>query len=79
MDADLFRGTVAKYKKLRHIRTQEHLRAHTDCGSNTTFGNWFKDPDRIPIGKWEQIMDALNVPYEERWEMLMKKNKEKKP
>lgn len=70
MNADLFRGTVAKYKKLRHIRTQEQLRAHTTCGSSTTFRKYFNDPDLMPMGMWEQIMTSLNVPKDERYAML---------
>lgn len=73
MNADLFRGTVAKYKKLRHIYTQEQLRAHTTCGSSTTFRKWMNDPELIPIGEWENIMNALRVPYEERFEILRKR------
>ena len=70
MNADLFQGTCEKYKKLRHIRTQEQLRAHTTCGSSTTFRKYFKDPNLMPLGVFCQIMTALSVPYEERWEIL---------
>ena len=70
MNADLFQGTCEKYKKLRHIRTQEQLRAHTSCGSSTTFRKYFHDPELMPLGIFWQIMNALNVPYEERWEII---------
>lgn len=72
MNADLFQGTCEKYKKIRHIRTQEQLRAHTTCGSSTTFRKYFNDPDLMPMGIFWQIMNALNVPYEERWEIIKK-------
>lgn len=66
MNADLFRATVRKYMELRHIKTLEQLRAHTTVGSSTTFRKYYKDPERIPIGIFLQIMKALNVPNEER-------------
>ena len=72
MDADLFRATTKKYMELRHITPREKLRAHTTCGSNTTFIKWMNDPKLIPIGEWENIMNALRVPYEERFEILRK-------
>jgi hypothetical protein len=77
MNAELFRGTINKYKELRHIRTQEDLRKHTTVGSNKTFGKYFADPELIPLGVFNQIMDCLNVPYEERWEILKKKGEER--
>lgn len=70
MNTELFQGTVEKYKKIRHIKTQEQLRAHTTCGSPTTFRKYWNDPDLMPLGIWEQIMDSLNVPLEERFEIL---------
>lgn len=70
MNDDLFRATVEKYKILRHIHTQEQLRKHTTVGSNKTFGKYFQDPDLMPMGVWEQIMKTLNVPADERWQML---------
>lgn len=72
MNADLFRGTIAKYKKLRHIHTQEQLRAHTTCGSSTTFRKWMQDPELIPMGELENMMKALKVPREEQIEFLFK-------
>lgn len=73
MNADLFRATVAKYKTLRHIKTLEQLRAHTTCGSSTTFRKWLQDPNLIPIGEWENLMNALKVPKAERIEMMEEK------
>lgn len=70
MNTNLFLATLAKYQKLRHITTQEQLRAHTTCGSSTTFRKWLKDPNLIPIGEWENLMNALNVPYTERFQIL---------
>jgi hypothetical protein len=72
MKADLFRATAKKYMELRHITTKEKLRAHTTCGSSTTFRKYWNDPDLMPMGIWEQIMTSLNVPYEEQFEILKK-------
>lgn len=72
MRADLFRATAKKYMELRHITTKEKLRAHTTCGSSTTFRKYWNDPDLMPMGIWEQIMTSLNVPYEEQFEILKK-------
>lgn len=70
MNADLFRATCKKYMELRHINNREKLRAHTTCGSSTTFNKWWKSPELIPIGVWEDIMVALKVPREEQIEIL---------
>ena len=70
MNADLFRATTKKYMELRHINTREKLRAHTTCGSSTTFRKYWNAPDLMPLGIWSQIMDSLNVPQEERYQML---------
>ncbi len=70
MNAELFRATTKKYMELRHINTQEKLRAHTTCGSSTTFRKYWNDPDLMPMGMWEQIMDCLNVPQKERFDVL---------
>lgn len=70
MNADLFRATTKKYMELRHINTRETLRLHTTCGSSTTFRKYWNDPDLMPMGVWVQIMDSLNVPFEERFEIL---------
>lgn len=70
MNTELFTATLAKYKSLRHIRTLEQLRAHTCCGSSTTFRKWMRDPELIPVGEFLRIMDALKVPIDERNEIL---------
>lgn len=70
MNGELFRATTLKYMELRHVSTREKLRAHTTCGSSTTFRKYWNDPDLIPMGIWDQIMTSLNVPIEERLEML---------
>lgn len=70
MNADNFAATIAKYRKLRHIHTLEQLRAHTTCGSSTTFRKWMNDPNLIPVGEWERLMNALNVPKAERIELI---------
>lgn len=70
MNTELFQGTVEKYKKIRHIRTQEQLRLHTTVGSHNTFKRYFEDPELMPIGVFNQIMNCLNVPQEERLEIF---------
>ncbi len=70
MNANLFRATTKKYMELRHITNREKLRLHTTCGSSTTFRKYWNDPDLMPMGIWEQIMTSLNVPQEERFEIL---------
>jgi len=70
MNADLFRATTKKYMELRHINTRERLRAHTSCGSSTTFRKYWNDPELMPMGIWEQIMTCLKVPQEEKFEIL---------
>ena len=72
MNADLFRATTKKYMMLRHIDSREKLRAHTTCGSSTTFRKYWNEPDLMPMGMWEQIMTALKVPMEERIEIIKK-------
>lgn len=66
MNADQFRATTKEYMELRHIRTLEQLRKHTTV-SNKTFLKWWHDPDLMPLGTWEQIMNSLNVPAEDRF------------
>ena len=70
MKSDLFRATTSKYMELRHVRTREDLRKHTTVGSNKTFSKYWNYPELVPLGVFEDIMNALNVPYEERWEIL---------
>jgi hypothetical protein len=69
MNGDQFRATCKSYMELRHIRTLEQLRAHTTV-SNKTFLKWWHNPDLMPIGVVVQIMDSLNVPFEERTKIL---------
>jgi phage-related protein len=69
MNGDLFRATTRKYMELRHIRTLEQLRAHTTV-SNKTFLKFWHNPDLMPLGIWEQIMDSLNVTTEDRLEIF---------
>lgn len=70
MNADLFRGTVKSYMEQRHIRTKEQLREHTTVGSSTTFRKYWNEPELMPMGVWLQIMDSLNVPFEDRCKIL---------
>lgn len=70
MNADIFRGIIRKYMELRHIRTMEQLRKHTTVGSDNTFRKYFKNPELIPMGVFLQLMDALNVPQDERMEIM---------
>ena len=70
MNTELFRATTKKYMELRHINTREKLRAHTTCGSSTTFRKYWNDPELMPMGIWEQIMTCLKVPQEEKFEIL---------
>ena len=69
MNGDLFRATTRKYMELRHIRTLEQLRSHTTV-SNKTFLKYWHNPDLMPLGIWEQIMDSLNVTTEDRLEIF---------
>jgi phage-related protein len=69
MNGDLFRATTRKYMELRHIRTLEQLRSHTTV-SNKTFLKFWHNPDLMPLGIWEQIMDSLNVTTEDRLEIF---------
>lgn len=73
MNKERFNATTKYYMELRHITTREKLRAHTTCGSSTTFRKYFNDPDKMPIGVFVDIMTALKVPYEERFELLKEK------
>ncbi len=70
MDGALFLATIEKYQSLRHIHTKEALRAHTTVGSPNTFRKYLKDPELVPIGVFEEIMSALNVPMEEQLEIF---------
>lgn len=70
MKAELLQGTIEKYKKIRHVRTQAQLREHTSIGSPNTFSKYLADPDLMPLGVFNEIMDYLKVPWEERIELL---------
>lgn len=70
MNGDLFRAITKKYMELRHIRTREQLRQHTTVGSSTTFNKYWNAPELIPIGVFLQIMNSLNVPEGERFDIL---------
>ncbi len=72
MNTDLFRATVAKYKELRHIRKNEALYKHTTCSSLATFNRRMARPERMELELFCEIMNALNVPYEERLAILTK-------
>ena len=69
MNGDLFRAKCKHYMELRHIRTLEQLRRHTTV-SNKTFLKYWHNPDLMPLGIWEQIMDSLNVTTEDRLEIF---------
>ena len=67
---DQIRGILRKHMEISHIRSNYDLMRYTTIGSTTTFRKYWKDPERFPIGDLLRIMDALNVPYEERFEIL---------
>lgn len=69
MNTEKFRATTKYYMELRHIRTLEQLRSHTTV-SNKTFLKYWHNPDLMPMGIWEQIMDSLNVTTEDRLEIF---------
>ena len=70
MSGDDFRGLMKKYMEKRHVRTMEDLRSHTTIASNKTFTKYWKSPELFPIGEIENMLNALNVPNEERMELL---------
>ena len=72
MKSEALQGTIAKYRVIRHIKTQEALRQHTTVGSPNTFRKYLEEPDLMPIGVFNDIMTALNVPKEEKIELLTK-------
>ena len=45
---------------------------YTTIGSSTTFRKCWKDPERFQIGDLIRILDALNVPHEERLQIVAK-------
>ena len=70
MSGDDFRSFIKKYMEKRHVRTMEDLRSHTTIASNKTFTKYWRSPELFPIGEIENMLDALNVPNEERMEIL---------
>lgn len=70
MNSEQLQGTIAKYMKIRHIRTQDQLRKHTRVGSPNTFRKYLASPDLMPLGVFDEIMGALNVPEEEKIALL---------
>ena len=62
----IFESELSKYMKLRNISSKEKLRSLTTVGSHQTIINYFDDPEKIPMGKMQEIMTALKVPKEER-------------
>lgn len=70
---DLIRGTLMKYMVIMHIKSQYELMKYTTIGSTTTFRKCWKDPERFQIGDLIRILDALNVPHEERLQILAKR------
>lgn len=75
MRKEQFKATIAKYMALRHIRTKEELRKQTTIGSNRTFIKYMNNPGLIPLGILDQIQDALKIPDDEWFEMLMREDK----
>lgn len=70
---DLIRGTLMKYMVIMHIKSQYELMKYTTIGSTTTFRKCWRDPERFQIGDLIRILDALNVPHEERLQILAKR------
>lgn len=62
----IFESELAKYMKLRGINSKEKLRMLTTVGSHQTILSYFDNPEKIPMGKMQEIMSALKVPKEER-------------
>ncbi len=62
----IFESELSRYMKLRNITSKEKLRSLTTVGSHQTIINYFDDPEKIPMGKLNEIMSALRIPKEER-------------
>ena len=75
---DVIRGTLHKYMEITHIRSQYDLMKYTTIGSTTTFRKCWRDPERFQIGDLITICDALNVPHEERLQMISKRKESEK-
>lgn len=70
---DVIRGTLKKYMEIGHINSQYDLMKYTTIGSSTTFRKCWQDPERFQIGDLIRILDALNVPHEERLQIVAKR------
>lgn len=66
MNTAQYHGTVRKYMEIRHVKSLEALRQHTTIGSGHTFAKYWKCPELLPIGVFEDIMKALKVPEDEQ-------------
>lgn len=62
----VFESELSRYMKLRGIGSKEKLRSLTTVGSHQTIINYFDDPDKIPIGKMQEIMSVLRIPREDQ-------------
>ena len=62
----IFESELSKYMKLRNISSKEKLRSLTTVGSHQTIINYFDDPEKIPMGKMQEIMSTLKIPHEDR-------------
>lgn len=72
MNGDDFRALIRKYMELRHIRTLEDLRKHTTI-SVATFSKYWNNPELFPWGQIVSMLDALNVPYDDRLKLLQRR------
>ncbi|WP_091759210.1 helix-turn-helix domain-containing protein [Butyrivibrio sp. INlla18] len=72
MNGDDFRALIRKYMELRHIRTLEDLRQHTTI-SVATFSKYWNNPELFPWGQIISMLDALNVPYDDRLKLLQRR------
>lgn len=74
MNTDILQGTIAYYIQVRHMKGKADLcMNHTTIGNYKTFKKYIEDPSKMPLGIFEEIMDALNVPKEERIKILFDK------
>lgn len=67
----IFESELSKYMKLRGISSKEKLRSLTTIGSHQTIINYFDDPEKIPMGKMQEIMSTLRVPKEEQIRIVL--------
>lgn len=66
----IFESELSKYMKLRDITSKEKLRSLTTVGSHGTIIKYFDNPELIPVGKMNEIMQALRIPKEDRVRIL---------